>query len=227
MVQAVFTSSDEVLLALVGSNQEAEDAIRHVHYAYSEQVMRHLNKKAPWLSAEDKADVLQNIYKRLWEKGRDGTLNINVGIIPLLMTMAYNSAVDILRGRDCEKKHLKSDDYRVLCEEATHGNRIGEQLRRLETMKRAQEMLAAFKAWVHSLPRKQVEVAYVLADCAQEIMDETRSFPSTIGPTIIYEEMLRRGMQPASVMAVKRALQEIRDKFHRYLADNNTLSSLR
>jgi len=58
-------------------------------------------------------------------------------------------------------------------------------------------------------------------------MNETQSFPSRIGPTIIYEKMLRRGTQPSSVMAVKRALQEIRDKFEQYLVDNDTLRSLR
>ena len=189
--------------------------------------MRHLNRKAPWLSAEDKADVLQDMYKRIWEKGRNGTLNINAGLEPLLMTMVYNAAVDLLRGRDRHRKHLNSEDYRVLCEQATLGTATGEQLRRLETTKRAEDKLAAFKTWLQSLPRKQMEVAYVLADCAQAIMDETREFPQRIGPTVVYEEMLRRGMQPSSAMAVKRAMQEIRDKFGEYLNANDTLRSLR
>lgn len=227
MTQVIYTSSDDVLLALVGSDQDAEAAISHVHHVYGESLTRHLNRRAPWLSVEDKADVLQDVYVRLWKKGRDGTLNIDVGLAPLLMTMAFNFAVDVLRGRNREKEHLSSDAYRHLCEDAIHGTSIGEQLRHLESLKKATAMFAAFKTWLQSLPRKQMEVAYVLADCAQAIMDETKAFPSRIGSTVVYEEMLQRGLQPTSAMAVKRALQEIRDKFAEYLKANDSLRTLR
>lgn len=228
MAQPEFATADDILLTLVGEDEEsAALALRYVHDAYGEQVMRHLNQKAPWLSAEDKADVLQDMYRRIWEKGRNGTLSINFGIEPLLMTMAYNAAVDVLRGRDCQRKHLESPEYRSLCEQATLGTSVGERLRRSEIAKRAEDKLAAFKTWLHSLPRKQMEVAYVLADCAQAIMDETKEFPQRIGPTVVYEEMLQRGMQPSSAMAVKRAMQEIRDKFDAYLDANDTLRPLR
>lgn len=227
MESATFTSLDDVLLALVGSESEAKNAIRHIHLTYGERLTRHLNKKFDSLSTEDKEDLLQDVYVRLWKKGRNGTLNIDVGLMPLLMTMANNFAVDAIRRRDSKQRLLDSDVYRTLCEAATHGTMIGEQFRRLSVLKKAESKLVTFKDWLHTLPPKQKEVAYVLADCGQDIMDEQREFSGRIGPMVIYEEMLQRGMQPGSVMSVKRALQEIRDKFEKHLNTNDTLRSLR
>ena len=223
----VFSTSEDVLLALVGTDQEADDAIRHIRSELGDQILRHLNRKAGWLSLQDKEDVIQDIYTTLWRKGRDQTLNIDVRLEALLMTMAYNAAVDMLRRRQTQTRHLDSNTYKVLCEEAIAGTTVSAKSRSKERVTRAAGVLSAFRDWIHSLPEKQLEVAYVMADCYGEMMAETKEFPARLGPTVIYDEMLHRGMKPSSKMAFKRAMQEIRDKFEGYLDADVELRTLR
>ena len=48
-------------------------------------------------------------------------------------------------------------------------------------------------------------------------MDADASFSKRVGPKPVYNEMLKRGIDPGSVGAVKGAMQQFKEKFRSYV----------
>ena len=217
-----FESQDDLLLALSGSAEDANRAIIFIHREYGGKLLGTLRRKT-YLTDADRDDIIQEVYARLRRKALENTLNIDMPVEALIITMAKNAAVDLVRKRDTERRLLNSDEYAVLNDEIRQSRTIAARQCAQEKADMAADLLNAFDNWLDGLPRKEMVVAQAWADCQREAMQGKRKFPKQIGPSIVCRAMLAKGLDPGSVMAVKGAMQRVFDKFRAYLKDGKIL----
>lgn len=206
---------DEVLiLMLCMSEKEANEAMGMIHIKYGENILGCLRKYGVF--PDDREDLMQEVYCRIWKKAQSDTLQINRSLKPLLIKITHDVWVDFVRKRMSEQERISSDRYRLMCEESIHAKEVS-----VKTRKNAESQYHKFRDWLHTLPPRQQQIAYVWIDCHREAMEHGKAFAKRIGPRVVYDEMLKRELDPGSVGAVKGAMQQFREKFRTYIADQD------
>ncbi len=203
---------EELILMLCMPGDEADEALRQIHKKYGGNLFGYL--KGWGALPEDCHDLIHAVYFRIWSKAQNDNLNIDSNLKGLLVKIAHDTWVDFVRKRSRENERISSDNYIIMCEEAARESKSG-----LKAMDRAEFVLNEFLGWLHTLPTKQQQIAYVWADCHSDAMDRKQSFAKRIGPKVVYNEMLKRGIDPGSVGAVKGAMQQFIEKFRSHIGD--------
>lgn len=204
-------TDDEILvLMLCMSEEEARDSMNAIHKKYAACILGTLKDYGAY--SEDRFDLMQEVYLRIWKKARANTLTITKSLKPLLIRITHDAWVDFVRKSSSDSDRIHSDRYKLLCEEIIEEAHMSPIKR-----KRAIACRDKFRTWMDSLPKKQQQVAYAWIDCHCEAMESGESFARRIGPKPVYHAMLKKGIDPGSVGAVKGAMQQFKEKFRAYI----------
>lgn len=199
-------TEEDVRLWLVESDEDAERAIRWIHDNYGARLLHSLNR---WIGRavdlSDKRAAIHEAYHALWEKGRNGDLDIDRPVFPFLLKVAKKRVVDVFRGETRKKRTIPDGEHHEELMDAVNGTKIGSTYRMLESRDLLDVVTNEFRAWLssESLKGRQLEVAYCQAG----------GFPDFLGPEEIHEILLNRGGSPPTYEAVKRAREIVLNKF--------------
>jgi len=188
---------EQVRILLIGTTEEVDQGLTLIHTHLCRRICAWLRRRpwAAWMSSEDLADTWQDVLLGVLSAVRDGRFDADRPVIPLLLSIARARAIDRCRRKDSSERALAAVG------EALQGTRVGLAWQARLARER-QEMLACVREVVLGLPEKQRRVMQAFID----------GYPDTASMETLRIEVSSVSGQEETVAAVKRALQEARQK---------------
>ena len=196
---------DEIKLGLLGSDEEKCQAIETVYQHYHERVMAFIVSNFTGLSHDLAAHAMVETFQALFESVTRGKFDFDQPLEAFLFCVARRKAID--QQRIIENQPVSLDDFYERVGQELSGTEVAELWRKCREADRATWLQHEFLTFLETLPWRQRQVAQVVAD----------QLPIKLNEADISEEVFRRTGERPTVVEVKSALSQIRQKFRKLL----------
>ena len=198
---------EEISILLIGDEHEQDRAIFLIDKHLREALVLRIRKTALSVPPDEIMDIYQEVLLNVLSAAREQRYDPDQPLLPFLFTLAHRRACDRIR----KKTTVKENEGQVLeaVLQRLKNTKVGEVWKLVAQKNDGRWMMEIIRRTVVSMPNRQRQVAGVFIDCYPEIpsMDQIR--------TMIFEasgELL-------TVVAIKRAWQEARNKIRERLAE--------
>ncbi len=198
--------SAQISLLLQSDGQGVRRALALADEHFRRPVAAVVRKRFPELPPDDLADVYREAFLELCQSALNGQVDTRRSVFPLLCTIALRRATDRARRAAVEQRAVSEVLGPVA--RALQGTGVGWRWQALDAADR-REVMQLIRAAVARLPHRQQEVmaAYV------------RGYPDTECMEALRRAVSRVAGGEVSLAAVKRALQEARQKVSAFLRE--------
>jgi DNA-directed RNA polymerase specialized sigma24 family protein len=198
--------SVQISLLLQSDGQGVRRALALADEHFRRPVAAVVRKSFPELPSEDLVDVCREAFLELCQSALDGRVDAQKSVFPLLCTMALRRATDLWRHRAVEHRALSEVLGPIA--RALRGTGTGRRWQALDATDR-KEVMQLIRTAIARLPPRQKLVmdAYV------------QGYPDTENMEALRQQVTGATGCEETVAAVKRALQEARQKVRAFLRD--------
>jgi DNA-directed RNA polymerase specialized sigma24 family protein len=197
---------DEIKLALMGSDSEQTESLARLWNYFSPRLIAFVEKRLPTLPSDLAANAVLDCFRELFDSVRDGTFDFDKPMAPFLFTVAHRRAVDELRA--IRSRALGNADFYESVAEMIEGTGAGCEWQKLVQAGKARSVADKFRAFVMTLPSVQRQVGQVMADY----------LPDDLTRDEVCDEIYKRTGKRPTVIQVKSALGQIRQKFRELMS---------
>ena len=199
METSVF-DEEETKLLLLGDADEMEKGLDLIHQHLKKRVCWRVRHYLPGLKPEDLADCWQETLTAVFKAAREGRFDPDRAMGPYLVTIAQRKGIDLLR------RQTTRDEALTAVGESLRATESGRQWQGLSGPER-NEAMGLIRDAVSALPQKQRVVFQAFLD----------HYPETKDMEVLRQEVSRMTGVEETLVAVKRALQEGRNKVRQLL----------
>lgn len=196
----------DIALLFLGNTKEQEAGLDALMRAHTADLIGVIRCHLPGLTVQDAEEVVSTTFQIFWRKVQDETVDLNRPLRPLLRTIAHRRATDLLRSKTRHPESSLEDDACTVAD-AIKGTDVSLWWRKVTSQDAADEVRQIFVDFIQSLPPVQQAVAQVMAD----------NFPDDLSQEETAKEIFRRTGNMPTVVSIKKARSEIRDKFESIL----------
>ena len=200
MVESGVFDEEETKILLIGNTAELEEGLSQVDQHLRRRICGRVRHYLPGLKSHDLADCWQETLMAVFKAVRDGRFDPDRPLGPYLFSIAHAKGIDLLRRQTTRDKALTAVG------ETLQGTQCGEEWRQLSSSERS-EALAIVRDGIGTLPDKQRVVF-------QAFMD---NYPETKDMEVLRQEVSRMTGREETLVSIKRALQEGRNKVRQLL----------
>jgi DNA-directed RNA polymerase specialized sigma24 family protein len=195
----------QVRIGLLGTADEREEAVRLLFARFARPVMSFLADRFGDLDSDERASVVHDAFRALYQMATNGQLDPDKPVAGLLFTVAKRRAIDARRKNS---RRIRADVN--LNEEVGAyllGTETGRDWSLALALGKAAEVGDEFRQFVPTLKGQQRRVASVMAD----------SLPDWLSDHEIAQEVFERTHEHITAMEVKGAKNALMAKFRTIL----------
>jgi RNA polymerase sigma factor (sigma-70 family) len=199
-VETSVFDEEETKLLLLGDADEVGKGLDLIHQHLKKRVCWRVRHFLPGLKPEDLTDCWQETLTAVFEAASEGRFDADRALGPYLVSIAYRKGIDLLR------RLTTRDQALTAVGESLRATKSGRQWQGLSGPER-NEAMGLIRDAVSALPRKQRVVLQAFLD----------HYPETKDMEVLRKEVSRMTGVEETLAAVKRALQEGRNKVRQLL----------
>lgn len=194
---------EEMEILLIGDKYEISEAVRQIHCKFKEHIVRIIRKRAPSAKAHDVEDIYQEVLVSILETARSGKYIPEApSLMSFIYTIANRRAIDWLRKISRRKEETNSDLLIDTVHEAISSSTFSDSWEKKSKDGGRSKLLAEIRNLIPKLKLRQRQVAEVIYE----------SFPDLLSDSDIKNLIYQRYKDDVTVIAVKRARQEVYKK---------------
>ena len=190
-------------ILLIGDEDEIAEGIRLIDALFREKIVGIIRKKALSAKSYDLLDIYQNVILSILECARKGNYNPDAQKLEsFIYTITYRRAMDWLRNKCGIREEHNTDMVVKSVQEAISGSKYDEVWQRAQSEGKRALLLETIQNLIPRLKGRQRQIAEIIYE----------NIPKWLGLADIKKQILQRYGEDISIVAVKRARQEVRNK---------------
>jgi len=199
---------EDIDILLIGSEDEISEAVRQIHCKFKKHIVSVIRKRAPSAKPYDVEDIYQDVMVSILETARSGKYDPDATTLTgFIYTIAYRRAIDWLRKIGRNKEETNSDLLIASVQEAISRSTFSENWEQKGKDGKRNKLLAEIRNLIPKLKLRQRQVAEAIYE----------SFPDLLSDSDIKNLIYQRHKDDVTVIAVKRARQEVYKKLRELL----------
>jgi len=196
-------------ILLIGDEDEIAEGIRRIDANFREKIVGIIRKKALSANEHDLLDIYQNVMLSILECAKKGNYDPDAKKLKsFIYTIAYRRAVDWIRAKYRVTEEHNTDLVVESTKEIICGSKYNEHWQKAQSEEKRSSILETIRNSIPKLKHRQRQVAEIIVE----------NFPKLLNLSDIKKQLLKRYGEDVTVVAVKRARQEVYNKLKEALS---------